>query len=76
MQQGSQIQYIYIKVSSSVDSSGWSFDSKLKKKIKNANKNRRNNRKTGTGLIFLFFLAVSYLLTCSWPFKRSFIEFQ
>lgn len=38
MQLGSQIQYIYIKVSSLVDSSGWSFDSKLKKKIKNANK--------------------------------------
>lgn len=54
IQQGSQILYIYIKVSSLVDSSGWSFDSKLKKKIKNANKNRRNNRKTGTGLIFLF----------------------
>lgn len=32
IQQGSQIQYIYIKVSSLVDSSGWSFDSKLKKK--------------------------------------------
>lgn len=29
IQQGSQIQYIYITVSLLVDSSGWSFDSKL-----------------------------------------------
>lgn len=32
IQQESQMQYLYIKVSSLVDSCGWSFDSKLQMK--------------------------------------------
>lgn len=67
IQQGSHIQYIYITVSLLVDSSGWSFDSKLKKKIDNANKNNRKVEKRELAYCFCshFSLAISHLLTCS-----------